>query len=206
MAITSAALATAATYASIAASVASAGVAAYSSFKQGQASKAEANASARVSQRNAYQQVTDNSYNKQALESNKHEVLYQADVRRQNILKKGKYDKGSLTAKLASRGLSLDSASGSSALDALSLSYEEEASSVIYEGASQGLGYSRQQSVLSAASSNATNIGNYEASSYRAAGKNAYRSGVLGSIGSGLSGLSKAGDTYSSAVANGIIK
>lgn len=176
-------------------SVASAGVSAYASVKQGQAAKAAADYNARVAERNATQDKLVADANIQTAEANKREMLYQANLQREQLSKKIRTGKASATAKLAARGLSISGSSEDLLLSDMS-DFEEQQALILYKGASEGLGYERQKTSFALQGANALSVGSMTASGLRASGANALRSGYLGAAGSSLSGIASATGTY----------
>ena len=179
---------------SMVSTMAGAGVSAAASLNQAHAAKEEAKFQARTVNRNALQQKLDNDYNISVAEANKREGFYQGNLKREAILRQGKFSDSSLTVKLASRGLDLRSSSD--LLDTEALNYETEANNALYESAINGLGLYRQQSAFDANSLNAKAVAQTLASGYRAAGNNAVQQGYLGAAGSILQGAASASETY----------
>lgn len=186
---------TGAMIASMVSSVAAGGVSAYASIKQGQAAKAEADYNARVAERNAMQDKLVADSNVQTAEANKREVLYQANLQREQLAKRLYAGKASETTKLAARGLSLSGSSEDLLLSDMA-DFEEQQALTLYKGATEGLGYERQKNTFTLQGDNALTVGSMAASGMRASGSNALRAGYLGAASAIASGTSRAAETY----------
>lgn len=183
-------------YYAVAAAIIGAGVSAYATYETGQQQKAQAQYNSKVAYNNAVQQGLDAEHNAKVSEANRVERLMLADAERKQTLMQGKFDMATLEATLSNRGLDMTTGSGLDVLSTQSLMFEQEANMRMYAGATEALGMDAQARNLRGAGSQALFLGTSQARNLWNQGTFAGRSGTIGSVGTGLSGLGQAGFMY----------